>query len=272
MKIVEYPRITNFVDGNILLTDGPSGTKTISVQDAVLSGLGLISPENHKLVFRGKNLGNSVSTAQKTAIQNGTFDDIWLGDYWSINNITWRIVDIDYWYNVGDDKFSYHHLVVMPDELLYQSSMNTTSTTAGGYTGSAMYKTGLTNAKSTINSAFGSNVLQHREYLITTVTSGYPSAGSWQNSTIDLPNEPMIYGSYIYTPSSGGNTDVKRYTASKTQLALFRLCPRFIVSGSGYWLRDIASATHFARVDGQGGATSTGGANSFGVRPVFAIG
>ena len=84
-------------------------------------------------------------------------------------------------------------------------------------------------------------------------------------------NEPMVFGSYIYTPGNTGSTDVKRYTSSNTQLALFAVCPEFIRAG-GYWLRDVVSASHFARVDSYGGATSTGAANSYPIRPAFAIG
>lgn len=272
MKITEYPSISSFTDDNILLTDGAAGTKTIKVEDAVFAALDLISPEIHRKMFRGKQIGTSFGSEQKTAIQNGTFKDLWLGDYWTINGVNWRIVDIDYWYGMGNPVSNTHHLVIMPDASLYTEKMNDTSTTDGGYTGSKMYISGLTNAKSTITAAFGSAVLTRKEYLINAVTTGYPSAGAWVDSTVELPNEPMIYGSYIYAPSGNGTVDVKRYTCSKTQLALFSVLPRFMNDTSGYWLRDVVSATHFARVDNFGGATSTGGANTFGVRPVFAIG
>ena len=82
----------------------------------------------------------------------------------------------------------------------------------------------------------------------------------------------MIYGSYIYTPGNQGTTDVKRFTASNVQLALFQVAPDLITSGNGYWLRDVASSTHFCRVDVSGAAQATGAANNYGIRPVFPIG
>lgn len=272
MKISEYPLITSVSEDQVFLIDGANGTKRILATDAILAALSLLSIKNRRMIIRGKNLGNSLTQAQKTAIQNGTFEDLYLGDYWVIGGVNWRIVDFDYWYGTGDSKFTSHHLVIMPDKGLYSANMNASSTTTGGYTGSQMYTSGLQNAKTTISSAFGSAVLSHREYMITTVANGAPSAGSYTDSTVELPNEPMIYGSYIYCAGSNGTTDIKRYTNSKTQLALFAADPSFIICDNGFWLRDIALATHFCRVDGYGGATSTGAANSYPVRPVFAIG
>lgn len=272
MKITEYQSVTKLSSDNVLLVDGTAGTKKTLVTDAVLSALGLVSVENHRRIFRGKNLGTTLTAEQKTAIQNGTFEDLWLGDYWVIGGVNWRIVDFDYWYGLGSPAFSSHHLVVMPDTSLLSAAMNDSSVTTGGYVGSKMYTENLATAKATITSAFSGAVLTHKEYLINAVTSGYPSAGAWYDSIVDLPNEPMIYGSYIYCPSSNGVTDVKRYTNSNRQLALFSVTSKFLVGNTGFWLRDVVSATHFARVDNFGGATATGAANSYGVRPVFAIG
>ena len=39
-----------------------------------------------------------------------------------------------------------------------------------------------------------------------------------------------------------------------------------------FWLRDIVSSAHFARVRGFGSASYDNASNSNGVRPVFAIG
>ena len=272
MKITEYPSITTLSEDNVFLVDGTSGTKKILANDAVLGSLSLNSVLTRRMIVRGKNLGTSVDGTQKTAIQNGTFTDLWLGDYWVINGVTWRIVDFDYWYNKGDTRFLSHHLVIMPDSALTTTSMNTTSVTTDGYMGSNLYTSGMTSVKATVNSAFPGLVQTHREYLINAVANGYPSQGTWTDSTVELPNEIMIYGCYIYTPANTGTTDVKRYTISNTQLALFAANPTFIMGGNGYWLRDVASSSHFARVDAYGGATSTGAANSYGIRPVFAIG
>ena len=272
MKITEYPALTKFTDDNVIVVDGDSGTKKMFVGDAILAALHMTSAELHRMIFRGKNLGSSITTEQIAAIQAGTFDDLWLGDYWVINGINWRIVDFDYWYKAGDTSFTSHHLVIMPDTALYTAQMNTSNVTTGGYVGSAMYTSNLANAKTTVNSAFGSHVLTHREYLTNAVTNGYPSAGAWYDSSVELPNEIMIYGSLVFTPAGDGSVVVNRYTISKTQLALFAVAPKFANIRATYWLRDVVSSADFARVGSYGNADSNYASNSYGVRPVFPIG
>lgn len=277
MKISEYPRISSFTADNIMLVDGNGGTKTILISDAILAALDLTSVVNHRRIFRGKNLGSTMTAEQKAAIQDGSFKDLWLGDYWEISGVKWRIADFDYWYNKGDTAFTKHHVVIVPDTNLYTGKMNDTSTTTGGYVGSKMYTTYLATAKSTISSVFGSNLLTHREYLINAVTSGYPSAGAWTDSSVELMNEPMVFGSYVITPSGDGSVIPKRYTNSAVQLALFAVAPSFINSTPegqriSYWLRDVVSASRFVRVTDYGPGTETAPSLDYGVRPAFAVG
>lgn len=277
MKISEYPSITSFTEDNIMLVDGNGGTKKMLIMDAILAALHLTSVENHRKIYRGKNLGSVLTTEQKLAIQSGTFEDLWLGDYWEINGVKWRIADFDYWYNCGDTPFTSHHVVVIPDTNLYTAKMNTTGTTTGGYLGSLMYTANLETAKTTITAAFGSSLLTHREYLINTVANGYPSSGVWADSDVDLMNEVMIYGSYVNTPSGDGTVIPKRYTNSRLQLALFSVAPKFINSNPDgqridYWTRDIVSDQRFSRVTDYGPVLDTDASTESGVRPAFAIG
>ena len=165
------------------------------------------------------------------------------------------------------------HLVIMPDEALYNAQMNTTNVTTGGYVGSAMYKSNLANAKTIVNAAFQGSVLTHREYLCNAVANGRPSGGAWFDSSIELPNEPMMYGHPHFSPTSDGSTVPSIYTISKTQLALFMVCPRFIVNRSyNQWLRDVVSSANFAYVGNNGVTNYAYASYSFGVRPVFPVG
>lgn len=276
MKIVDYPTTKTLSATDVVLTDGTGGTKIIAASDLAYILPHLCSPKMHRTTFRGKNLGANLTAEQKNAIQAGTFDDLWIGDYWTINNVKYRIADFDYWYGKGDTPFNTHHLVIVPDSSLANAKMNTTSTTAGGYVGSSMYTADLPGAKYTINGAFGDNVLTHREYLINQVTNGYPSAGVWSDSDVELMNEPMVYGAYVNTPASSGTVTPKRYTNSQTQLALFRVAPEYINAPDGvrvgYWLRDVVSAERFARVTDYGPALDTAASLEYGIRPAFAIG
>ena len=80
MRINEYPRAISFNDGDVLLKDGSDGTKAIPFSDAAASLLeSVLAPTMHKNLYRGKYLGTSVTAAQKAAIQNGTFKDLYIG-------------------------------------------------------------------------------------------------------------------------------------------------------------------------------------------------
>lgn len=274
VNLSELTQINELVSGNKLLVGTTDGNKAIAAEDALFAMLDGFAPvELRRVLFRGKNLGTALTAVQKAAIKDGSFKGMFLGDYWSIGGRIWRIVDMDYWYNCGDTAFTSHHLVIMPDEALYNAQMNTTNVTTGGYVGSAMYKSNLANAKTIVNAAFQGSVLTHREYLCNAVANGRPSGGAWFDSSIELPNEPMMYGHPHFSPTSDGSTVPSIYTISKTQLALFMVCPRFIVNRSyNQWLRDVVSSAYFASVGNDGGTGYDAASVSFGVRPVFPVG
>lgn len=227
----------------------------------------------HNAIYRGKYLGSSVTQAQWDAISAGTFDDLYVGDYWTIGGVNWRIAAFDYYYNCGDTIFTKHHAVIVPDTALYTHVMNDTNTTTGAYVGSKMYTEGLGQAKTTINNAFGSShVLSHRIYLSNATSDGRASAGAWADSTVDLMCEHMVYGSGIFSPVSDGSTVPTNYRVEKSQLPLFAHNPRMIAIPSTWWLRDVISSANFARVYNDGNAGCNGASYAFGVRPAFCIG
>lgn len=274
VNLSELTQINELVSGNKLLVGTTDGNKAIAAEDALFAMFDGFAPvELRRVLFRGKNLGTALTAVQKAAIKDGSFKGMFLGDYWSIGGRIWRIVDMDYWYNCGDTAFTSHHLVIMPDEALYNAQMNTTNVTTGGYVGSEMYKSNLANAKTIVNAAFQGSVLTHREYLCNAVANGRPSGGAWFDSSIELPNESMMYGHPHFSPTSDGSTVPAIYAISKTQLALFMVCPRFIVNRSyNQWLRDVVSSAAFAVVSLSGSADYAGASNSRGVRPVFPVG
>ena len=270
-KLTTYQADTRFASGDILIKDGTNGTRKIAASDAAVEFAGLVSAVNHRNIYRGKSLGTSVTAAQKAAIANGTFDDLFIGDYWTIGGIKYRIADMDYWLNCGDTSTTKHHLVMIPDKALYSAVMNDTNTTAGGYVGSKMYTTNLAQAKTTISTAFGDMLLTHREYLTNAVTAGAPSGCAWFDSTVELMNEPMVYGSHFFAPANNGVTAPARYTINNSQLSIFRLNPTMIKNQETIWLRDVVSASYFAIMGNLGITFCCGVLSSFGVRPDFAI-
>ena len=273
VNLSELTQISALTENDKLLIGTAEGNKAIGADDALFAMLDAFIPkEQRRMIYRGKNLGAVVTEEQKTNIQNGTFKGFFLGDYWTIGSYTWRIVDFDYWYNCGDTAFTTPHLVIMPDKPLYNAQMNETNITTGGYTGSLMYTENLAQAKTLAASAFGDLILTHREYLTNAVTDGHASAGAWFDSTLDLPNEIMMYGCHVYAAMNNGTVIPTNYTIGKTQLALFTVVPKLISNRATFWLRDVVSSAYFACVGSDGLANYGSASTSLGVRPVFAIG
>lgn len=224
----------------------------------------------HNCIYRGKNLGTSVTAEQYAAISSGKFTDLYIGDYWVINGVTYRIAAFDYYYNCGDTNFTKHHVVIVPDTSLYKAQMNTSNVTTGGYTGSAMYKSNLAQAKTTIKAAFGSaHVLTKRELLTNAVNGNTPSGWAWFNSDVELMNEVQAYGSVAWGAHDGNGYNV---ASGDGQFPLFMFDRTKLHNREDYWLRDVASATNFSLVHGNGNADYYNASNSLGVRPAFCIG
>lgn len=256
-------------------------TKTVEGTEAKIAPLLFNNAGAHNAIYRGKSLGSTVTTAQYAAIKAGTFDDLYIGDYWTIGGVNYRIAAFDYYLNSGDTNCTTHHVVIVPDTCLYNAQMHNTSsggwesgaanTTAGGYVGSDMYKSNLEQAKTTIKSAFSGHVLKHRIYLTNAVANGRASGGAWCDSEVDLMCEQMVYGSGIFSPVSDGSNVPVNYRVEKSQLPLFQHEPSRICNRATWWLRDVITASHFACVDYYGYANYTGASDSLGVRPAFCI-
>lgn len=272
VNLSELTQINTLTADDKLLIGTAEGNKAIGADDSLFAILDAFIPkEQRRMIYRGKNLGAVVTEEQKANIKNGTFKGFFLGDYWTIGSYTWRIVDFDYWYNCGDTAFTTPHLVIMPDKPLYNAQMNETNITTGGYVGSKMYTENLAQAKTLAASAFGSLILTHREHLTNAVSNGYPSAGAWFDSTLELPNEIMMYGSLVFTPAGDGTMIVNRYTTGKTQLALFTVVPKLISNRQTFWLRDVVSSAALAGVGTNGNTHHSDASNPNGVRPVYKL-
>lgn len=284
-KMGDLTVITEAADSAKMYIHDGSGIKSITVGNlkkdikalinaaqSTIDAIATTGAGAHNSIYRGKNLGTSVTAAQYAAIQAGTFDDMYIGDYWVIGGVTYRIAAFDYYYRAGDTDCTTHHVTLVPDANMYTHCMNDTNVTTGAYVGSKMYTEGLTQAKTTINTAFGSaHILNHRQYLQNAVTDGYASGGSWYDSTVELMTEQNVYGGKVFGNCQNGSALPNSYTVDKSQYPLFALRPDMISNRQWFWLRDVVSAANFARVDGLGYATSGIASGAGGVRPAFSI-
>lgn len=290
-KVTELTAFTTPTDSCLIPIHDGTGLKKITFAnfrakavegtEAKIAPLLFNNAGAHNAIYRGKSLGSTVTTTQYAAIKAGTFDDLYIGDYWTIGGVNYRIAAFDYYLNSGDTNCTTHHVVIVPDTCLYNAQMHNTSsggwesgaanTTAGGYVGSDMYKSNLEQAKTTIKNAFSGHVLKHRIYLTNAVANGRASGGAWCDSEVDLMCEQMVYGSGIFSPVSDGSNVPVNYRVEKSQLPLFQHEPSRICNRATWWLRDVITASNFARVDGGGSASYDDASDSYGVRPAFCI-
>lgn len=235
----------------------------------------------HNSIYRGKDITNLFYDGTlSTQIANGTFDDIFIGDYIIGRNSgrKYLVADINYRLHCGDTECTTPHILMIPEKTMGNEQMNTSNVTTGAYKGSAMYKTNLTKYKTVINNDFGSNhILNHRNYLKKAVANKVESDGEWTDSTIELMTECMVYGCMIYHNVLNGTNMPNSYEVDKSQLALFRLDKSKIVAFNDsnarqwYWLRDVASDAWFCGVSGNGNSHCSSASHSGGVRPCFLI-
>lgn len=286
MKINEYPEATELATDDVFIIDSPEkGTRHIPQKNLPWGegGGGSVPATDpiwvsHRNTYRGKFLGTVFTEDQKAAIANETFDDLYIGDYWTIGNFDWLIADINYWLNTGDlstnNICTTPHLVIVPKTSLYSAKMNDTAIVTGGYLGSKMYTQGLNNAKTIIYTAFGeNNILNHSGIFSNAFSNGVASGGTWVNAKVDLMNQIMVFGSAIFPGSTNPNTIPYNYTVDKTQLSLFKLNPYLIFnSEKSFWLRDIVSSADFAMVSNSGIASrSNSHSSDIGVLPTFGL-
>lgn len=280
-KVTELTSITTPGDSNVIPIHDGTGLKKITfanfkakaVEDteAKIAPLLFNNAGAHNAIYRGKSLGSSVTIAQYSAISAGTFDDMYIGDYWTIGGVNYRIAAFDYYLNCGDTSCTKHHVVLVPDTCLYNHVMNDTNITTGAYVGSKMYTEGLEQAKTTIKAAFSGHVLSKRIYLSNATANGKASAGAWCDSEVDLMCEHMVYGNGVFSPVSDGTTVPNNYRVEKSQLPLFQHEPSRICNRANWWLRDVISASFFANVNNTGSADCYYASYSSGVRPAFCI-
>lgn len=202
----------------------------------------------HNSLYRGMNLGSTVTVEQYAAIADGTFKDLYVGDYWVINDITWRIGGFDYFYDWSNSRLTTHHCVIVPDSALTTSkvTMNASDTTEGGYAGSAMYTTILPDNLTIIQNSFdSSHILTHRRELVKSVTDGVPSASGWYDMQIGLLDVEMLTGATVLTAQVYG-------TRGNSQLPLFfynparRCClKKNEDTRDSFWLADVYDSQYF---------------------------
>lgn len=264
----------------VIVDSNNSETKKVKVEN-ILGGIIAKNAGAHNSIYRGKDITDLFYNGTLSQqIAAGTFDDIFIGDYiiGRNSNRKYIVADINYRLHCGDTECTTPHILMIPERSMGTAKMNDSNITTGAYVGSKMYTDYLAPFKTVIQNDFEvGHILSHRSYMPNAVTNGYESGGAWIDSTIELMNELMVYGSNVFHNVMNGTNVPTSHTIDKSQLSLFRLDKSKIVALSdagtriSWWLRDVVSASTFANVSHNGLATCNSASSSFGVRPAFLI-
>lgn len=284
---------------DVIVFDGEGGTFKIPLGDfaGVLDCKGIAG--FHNSIYRGANLKERWGISDDKAIANevcrriadGSFDDLFVGDYWSATissaygteTVEIVLAGFDVYMNCfGNDLTQHHAVVVTRDCLKTTHRMNASHTTSGGFGECEMFTTTLPKYAAALQTSLSGHILTFDEYhscnVDDTLTnanyegmSGATDDWSEYSTTLSLLSEQELYGCSVWT-SSGYDV-----CQAKSQLPLFRLNPGMIQakrqgSRQWYWLKNVASSTTFCGCNGGGGAGYGSAGFSYGVRPRFLIG
>jgi hypothetical protein len=243
----------------------------------------------HNALYRGKDLTAYFNSGgMSAAIADGTFADIYPGDYIiksiTVNgttyNVKWIVMDLDYHLHRGDQETTAHHVVLMPEANIGTVKWNgaETNTTEGGFLGSTMWTVTLPLYAAGIEAAFGAaHVLKHRELLTNSMSAAIESnAGAgwmgaannwaWTDVKVNIANEPMMYGGRAFSSSS---FDIGE---CNTQLAACRHDKsKSFQRAYLNWLRAVAHSADACCANIYGDASRTGVLRVGGVRPYFLL-
>ena len=275
--------LTGLIEGTVKF-DGSGDVSIATTSPTVFDNAGA-----HNALYRGKDITAYWDSGEMSkAIAAGTFAGIYPGDYivksvtvdgTTYSNVEWVIGDLDYHLHRGDTDDTTHHVLVFPRAHIGNKPMNATNITTGGFIGSVMWTTTLPLYATGIKAAFGADhVLNHREMLSNaesdTIASGAGAGKNgattnwiWSDVTVNLFNEPMVYGGRVFSSSFFDVGDCN------TQVAAMRHNKSLSFTRSHWcWLRAVASSLRFANASSSGAADSASASTSGGgVRPYFLL-
>nr|DAS45605.1 MAG TPA: hypothetical protein [Caudoviricetes sp.] len=223
----------------------------------------------HNAIYRGKKLGNALTSEMLASIRDGSFSDLYVGDYIETEDNIYRFMDFDYFLGcvsgVSGGKIEKHHAVLVPDRVMGSSAIdNHPDTTQPKET--HMYVNKLQEITRTLKNIFGNDNVATMDRIIPKTTNGEPTNWDRVNVGADLLTEEMVMGH-----GSWGQWPGIQIGVLKGQLAGFRYSHFLMCSNDDYWLRNKRSVTNYALISSDGISSSDIGNLQHGVRPFFVI-
>ena len=236
---------------------------------------------SHNGIYRGKNL-TGVYTVEEMyqKITSGTFEDLYLGDYFtfstnvnlpggavSAETVSLVFAGFDYYYNVGDQVLAKHHAVMIPYKpFSTMAKFNETSSVEGGYLNSYIHQTVLPCYASAMSTALEGHLLTYRDWLTSSVGGDYATGCTWADVTLQLMNEVQLYGTVVWGKSQ------YEIGCGNRQLPLFKFISPVTYTRNRFWLRTIAKTDSASASNHYGHAYIQMVSLTSAVRPIMLFG
>lgn len=211
---------------------------------------------SHRHLYCGKDLTSAFDDGTFSAsVADGSFRDIFPGDYiikkvtvpavannkTSTSEVKFIIADLDVAMNQGSTAVTAHHAVIVPEEPVLYTYMDTSGITEGCYARSLMHDTVMPAFALGLFCAFG------EEHLLKCSFDGADdSASDPLCCTCRLMTISMVFGQTALPDGNGGLTwsDVKKDNClGGVQLAAFRLNHDLWFNAGPYWVSDLTSSS-----------------------------
>lgn len=214
---------------------------------------------SHNNIYRGKNLGYSLTKAQLQGIKDGTFKDLYIGDYFLRGNDKLYVAHLDYFYRrakhtfVNDVLLSTHHIVLIQD---CTSTLMRYDAQGNDYFLSDLRKEA---ERRTIQSA-GWNIPEIEELDVSCMQES-----SYYKCHTGALNSYMVMGRDLKTNIA--YSDI----SSDSQMALFRLSPKEMCINNPWWLANSTGEAYAFMMNRYGAIEKREKTYSSGLRPYYIV-
>lgn len=288
MNISAYPRTPMLSEDNVFITDSQeNGTKGIKAKMLASQLLGFLDQDSlyawydaikipvwdRRRVYRGKNLGDSVTPLQQARIRNGTFEDLFIGDYWVINGHEYVILDFDYYMgqfetkeNDAETLIQSHHVTLHIRNSDLFSSYSSSSKPTGGYINSIINTEVIPN---TFNPMIETDFGDHTQPVTLYLSNAVDNSGSISSFVFFKIKSVIPTVSMIFNIAPQDNPDNFTNAAEGKMLAYYLIGkPQPVYEDS--WFRDIGN-TGTPLCINQNGLSRGDATISRKITPIFSI-
>ena len=225
--------------------------------------------ESHNNIYRGKNLGRSLTNIQLQGIKDGTFKDLYVGDYFDFGTQKLCIAHLDYFYlrtgiSVTTSPLSTHHLVLISDHV-HGNCIYSAKKERYVYSNLKMEID-----KKTIKSELG-NISGIEEFPAVYLQDH----GNLDNTETRRDTYHGRVGALTSCMVIGRDlsdyTRFDRFFPTDPQMALFRLSPKMIGINYSWWIADSCNDANAFFVNRVGIIENTAKTQPAGIRPFYVV-